>query len=265
MDEPKCGKRRGRAPLCVLVVASALLSAIGLAAAQTAPQKKPAPLQPAAPMPTAQAAPAAPAPAPAPSTPAASGAAAPVPAASGAVMVMGFRSAHFGMNEADVRAVIQKDFKLKPETIQLEENKAEQTHALVVQAPEVLPGGGTATVSYVLGFKTKTLIQIGLSWSKASDEKMTVEQLFSNANVLRTHFMSAGYKPDTIATNMPVNGGVLLFRGSDAQDHTTVLILQGTFSQGENNQKVLTPTALLLLYIADAKSPDVYRLAPGSF
>ena len=77
--------------------------------------------------------------------------------------------------------------------------------------------------------------------------------------------MSAGYKPDTIATNMPVNGGVLLFRGSDAQDHTTVLILQGTFSQGENNQKVLTPTALLLLYIADAKSPDVYRLAPGSF
>ena len=50
-------------------------------------------------------------------------------------MVMGFRSAHFGMNEADVRAVIQKDFKLKPETIQLEENKAEQTHALVVQAP----------------------------------------------------------------------------------------------------------------------------------
>jgi hypothetical protein len=65
-----------------------------------------------------------------------------------------------------------------------------------------------------------------------------VEQLFSNANVLRAHFMSAGYKPDTIATNMPVNGGVLLFRGSDAQDHT--LILQGTFSQGDNNQKVLT-------------------------
>jgi hypothetical protein len=88
----------------------------------------------------------------------------------------------------------------------------------------------------VLGFKT------GLSWSKASDEKMTVEQLFSNANVLRTHFMSAGYKPDTIAINMPVNGGVLLFRGSDGQDHTTVLILQGTFSQGGNNHCSTSPT-----------------------
>ena len=64
---------------------------------------------------------------------------------------------------------------------------------------------------------------------------------------------------------MPVNGGILMFRGSDAHEHTTVLVLQGTFSQGENNQRVLTPTALLLFYIADAKSPDVYRLPPGSF
>jgi hypothetical protein len=94
---------------------------------------------------------------------------------------------------------------------------------------------------------------------------MTPEQLFSNANVLRAHFLEAGYKPDTISTNMPVNNGILLFRGNDARDRTTVLVLQGTFSQGENNQRVLTPTALLLFYIADAKSPDVYRLPPGSF
>ena len=43
------------------------------------------------------------------------------------------------------------------------------------------PGARTRTIDTRLGFKTKTLIQIGLSWSKASDEKMTVEQLFSNA------------------------------------------------------------------------------------
>ncbi|MDB5640496.1 MAG: hypothetical protein JWP51_5404, partial [Bradyrhizobium sp.] len=30
-------------------------------------------------------------------------------------------------------------------------------------------------------------------------------------------------------------------------------------------QKVLTPTALLLFYIADAKTPDIYRLPQGSF
>jgi hypothetical protein len=94
---------------------------------------------------------------------------------------------------------------------------------------------------------------------------MTPEQLFSNSSVLRTHFMSEGFKPESIATNMPINGGLLMFRGSDPKDRTAMLMLQGTFSQGENNQRILTPTSLLLFYVADAKAPDVYRLPPGSF
>ena len=208
-----------------------------------------------------------PATAPAPLRPAPAGPneAAPAPAGPVVAEVSGFRSARFGMTEPLVRATIEKDLKVRPDEIRSEENKAEQTQVLVVRAPDVLPGGGTANVSYVFGFKSKTLIQVGLSWSKTTDDKMTPEQLFSNANVLRAHFLEAGYKPDTISTNMPVNGGLLLFRGSDAHDRTTVLLLQGTFSQGENNQRILTPTALLLFYIADAKSPDVYRLPPGSF
>ena len=208
-----------------------------------------------------------PATAPAPLRPAPAGPneAAPAPAGPVVAEVSGFRSARFGMTEPLVRATIEKDLKVRPDEIRSEENKAEQTQVLVVRAPDVLPGGGTANVSYVFGFKSKTLIQVGLSWSKTTDDKMTPEQLFSNANVLRAHFLEAGYKPDTISTNMPVNGGLLLFRGSDAHDRTTVLLLQGTFSQGENNQRILTPTALLLFYIADAKSPDVYRLPPGAF
>jgi len=35
--------------------------------------------------------------------------------------------------------------------------------------------------------------------------------------------MAAGYKADTVATNMPISGGILMFRGSDAKDHTTML------------------------------------------
>jgi hypothetical protein len=180
--------------------------------------------------------------------------------------VQGFRSARFGMSENDVRAAIAKDFAVKPDAIKEDTNKSEQTHILSIKVPDVLPGGGLADVSYVFGFKSKTLIQVGLSWSKAIDDKMTPEQLFSNATVLRSHFLSAGYKPDTIATNMPISGGLLMFRGSDAKDHSTLLILQGTMAQGENEQqRVLTPTGLLLFYIVDAKAPDVYRLPAGSF
>ena len=179
--------------------------------------------------------------------------------------VSGFRSAKFGMSENDVKNAIAKDFNLKGDAINTNTNPSEQTKILTIKAPDVLPGGGMAEVSYVFGFKSKTLIQVGVAWSKATDDKMTPEQLFSNSTVLRTHFLSAGYKPDTVATNMPINGGVLMFRGSDVKDRTTMLILQGTFAQGEKDQRILTPNALVLFYVADAKSPDVYRLPAGSF
>jgi hypothetical protein len=51
----------------------------------------------------------------------------------------------------------------------------------------------------------------------------------------------------------------------DAKNRTAMLILQGSLAQGENNQRVLTPTALLLFYVADAKTPDIHRLPAGSF
>lgn len=179
--------------------------------------------------------------------------------------VEGFRSAKFGMTEAEVRNAIATDFGIKGNAVHEQPNPGERTKALLVKVPEVLPGGGTAEVSYVFGYHTKKLIQVSVSWSKATDSKMTPEQLFSNSNVLRAYFMSEGFKPETIATNMPINGGLLMFRGSDAKDHTAMLIMQGTFSEGEHKQRILTPTSLLLFYIEDPKEPDVYRLPRGSF
>jgi hypothetical protein len=200
-------------------------------------------------------------------------AAAPAAAPAGASSVManasakvdGFRSAKFGMSEADVRAAAAKDFNVKPDALHEQPNPGERTKALLLPVPDLLPGGGTAEVSYIFGYQSKKLIQISVSWSKATDDKITPEKLFSNSSVLRAHFMGEGFKPETIATNVPVSGGLLIFRGSDANDRTAILILQGTVAQGENNQRVLTPTGLLLFYVADAKTPDIYRLPPGSF
>ncbi len=179
--------------------------------------------------------------------------------------VEGFRSAKFGMDEAAVKAAIAKDFNVKGADVKEQPNAGERTKVLLVKAPDVLPGGGAAEISYVLGYQSKKLIQVSVAWSKAIDDKMTPEQLFSNSSVLRAHFMGEGFMPDTVASNMPINGGLLIFRGSDAKDRTAMLILQGTLTQGENNQRVLTPASLLLFYVADAKAPDVYRLPPGSF
>jgi hypothetical protein len=177
----------------------------------------------------------------------------------------GFRSAKFGMSEADVRAAMIKDFNAKPDAIKAQDNASELTHSILMSVPELLPNGGTAELSSVFGYKSKSLIQVGAVWSKGTDAAMTAEKLFSNANILRAHFMGEGFKPDSIAVNMPVAGGIVMFRGSDAKDRSVILLLQGTFENKENNQRVLTPTSLLLFYVADAKSPDIFKLPPGQF
>ncbi len=177
----------------------------------------------------------------------------------------GFRSAKFGMNEADVRAAMAKDFSAKPDAIKVQDNAAELTHSILLSVPDLLPNGGTAELSYVFGYKSKSLIQIGAVWSKGTDAAITPEKLFSNANILRAHFMGEGFKPDSIAVNMPVAGGIVMFRGNDAKDRSVILLLQGTFENKENNQRLLTPTSLLLFYVADAKSPDIFKLPPGQF
>ncbi|MGT2439465.1 hypothetical protein ACU4GH_30885 [Bradyrhizobium betae] len=229
--------------------------AAGPLAAQGAVPKQKAP-------PKAAAAGAAPAPAGATST-----AAAETPAAEDktAKAVDGFRSAKFGMSETDVRAAMTKDFNAKPDAIKIQDNASELTRSLLLAVPELLPNGGTAELSYVFGYKTKSLIQVGAVWSKGTDTAMTPEKLFSNANILRAHFMGEGFKPDSVAVNMPVAGGIVMFRGSDAKDRSVILLLQGTFENKENNQRVLTPTSLLLFYVADAKSPDIFKLPPGQF
>ncbi len=177
----------------------------------------------------------------------------------------GFRSAKFGMNEADVRAAMTRDFNAKPDAIKAQDNASELTHSILLSVPELLPNGGTAELSYVFGYKSKSLIQVGAVWSKGTDAAMTPEKLFSNANILRAHFLSEGFKPESIAVNMPVNGGIVMFRGSDSKDRSVILLLQGTFENKENNQRLLTPASLLLFYVADANSPDIFKLPPGQF
>ncbi len=199
-------------------------------------------------------------------TPAAPGSGEDAAASAPQIDIEGFRSAKFGMSESDVRKAIKKDFNVSGDGIRTEDNKMERTNILAIPADDVLPGGGKAEISYVFGYESKKLIQVGIVWSQQSDEKMTAEQLFSNANVLRTHFISAGYKPETVALNMPISGGLLMFRGSDVDGQTTLLMLQGAITQAkEESQRVLTPSSLMLFYVADAEKPDVYRIPEGLF
>jgi hypothetical protein len=181
------------------------------------------------------------------------------------VMVNGFRTAQFGMDEKAVRAAITKDFGTKSDKIQAGENAVERTKILTIAVPDLIPDGGVAQVSYVFGYATKKLIQVGVTWSAKTDPAMTAKILYDNGDVLRSHFMAEAYAPESVKTNVALPNGILMFRGADAADHATLLLLQGTYTTGEDGRKTLTPASLDLLYSADPNEPDIFQLPKGSF
>ncbi|WP_229738337.1 hypothetical protein [Sinisalibacter lacisalsi] len=176
----------------------------------------------------------------------------------------GFRSAQFGMDEEAVIEAIKADFGLEDDEINVGVNTVERTRVITISVPDILPEGGRAQVSYIFGYKSKALIQVGILWAPATDETITDEILFANGDLLRSYFASAGYQPDTITRDVVLENGILLFRGSDASGHTAILLLQGRF-EGEEGDLTLRPEALTLLYAVNPDNPDILTITPGDF
>ena len=186
--------------------------------------------------------------------------------------VTGFRSARWGMTEAQVKTAIQKDFNISPDKIQTEENLGERTAVLTVTVDDLLEGVGKARVSYILGYSTKKLIQVNVVWGTAIDPQVKPERVVAGANQLRTLFLGSGYVPETVVSNIPSgSGAITVFQGEDADKHMTVLRLV-TSSEASGRQKQQskgntpgTGIVLLLSYVQDPRNPDVYRLKKGQF
>jgi hypothetical protein len=193
------------------------------------------------------------------------------PAPAEKARVDGFRSAKWGMTEAQVKDAIRKDFGIAADKIQSEDNLSERTAALTVSVPDLLEGAGAARVSYIFGYASKKLIQVNLLWGGAVDLQAPPDKIVAAANELRQLFVDAGYQPDTIVANAKLpDGSILVFKGQDADKRTTIMRLAaGTFTPpanpGAEPPKPVPTTALSLSYILDAANPDIYRLKKGSF
>ncbi|MGE5268199.1 MAG: hypothetical protein ACM3JG_00860 [Thiohalocapsa sp.] len=199
---------------------------------------------------------------------AAPSAAAPSAAPAERVHVEGFRSAHWGMSEAEVRAAIARDFRIPADRIKSEENLAERTHVLSVVVPDLLEGAGAGRVSYIFGYTTKKLIQVNILWGTAVDPQIAPDRVVAAADQLRQLLVDSGYEPESVISNARLSDGeVLVFKGEDAEKHTTVLRLAAaSHPAGRGQAKTRkTATALALSYIFDARNPDIYRLKKGQF
>lgn len=180
--------------------------------------------------------------------------------------IVGFRHAEFGMTPAEVRATITNDFHIPLGAISEGENALQHTEVLSVRVPDLIPGGGTAAISYVFGYQTHRLIEINIIWSGQVDPKTTPTLLYQNGQNLQQYFATEGFPANRSIGNVATNSGILLFRALDPKGNAVVLALNGTLTKDAKSDKtVLNPAALTLAYASDPAHPDVFSIGKGSF
>jgi hypothetical protein len=187
--------------------------------------------------------------------------------------VTGFRGARFGMTEPEVRAVIAKDFGLKPTDITSTVNPVEGTTVLTAKVASLDPAPGPAVVAYILGYTTKRLIQINVAWGDApADKSSDSNEMIGAGTRLERYFAGFSWAKDTTRAGVPVGPNtIVLFSGEDAKTGAVRLILDGVKYQMEQNGKETSspdpkgPPKLLINYIADRDNPDVAKIDKGKF
>jgi hypothetical protein len=188
-------------------------------------------------------------------------------AAAQPVSIDGFRSARFGMSEAEIRKAIEADFKLSGSAVHPSDNPVERTHVLSVTVPDLVPDSGKAVVDYVLGYKSKRLIDVHVTWSAVSDPANKPDTLVHTGLTLQGYFRAEAFPAgQAVANGVLADGSVVLFRGTDPAGHVVNLVLTGPVHQDTKEHKAqMTPTVLVLVYAADTVHPDVFRLQKGAF
>ena len=178
----------------------------------------------------------------------------------------GFRQARFGMSEEQVRQAIRKDFPGAAAKLTVAVHPSEKTTVLSLSVTDLLPHTGNARRSYILGYRSKKLAQINIVWTSdgtaAGDETVV-----GMANSLRDYFTSENFKPDSVIVNHQLAANaILVFRGSDEQKRTVLLVLSGVAASARSeDKKEPPPLTLELSYIEDPAHPDVFKIGKGQF
>jgi hypothetical protein len=190
------------------------------------------------------------------------------PPAGPPAQIEGFRQARFEMSEEQVRQAIRKDFPGAAARLTVAIHPSEKTTVLSLSVTDLLPHTGNARISYILGYRSKKLAQINIVWTSDGTDAGD-ETVVGIANSLRDYFATSNFKPDSVVVNhqLPA-GGILVFRGSDAQNRTVLLILSGAAASArpeEKKARKMPPLSLELSYIEDAAHPDIFKISKGQF
>jgi hypothetical protein len=182
--------------------------------------------------------------------------------------IEGFRQARFGMSEEQVRQAIRKDFPSAAAKLTSTVHPSEKTTVLSLSVADLLPHTGNARISYILGYRSKKLSQVNIVWT-SDDTTAGDETVVGIANSLRDFFTSENFKPDSIIVNHQLAANtILVFRGSDDQKRTVLLVLSGVAASAPPEDKKAPnprPLTLELSYIEDTAHPDIFKIGKGQF
>ncbi|MYN28489.1 hypothetical protein [Duganella levis] len=188
------------------------------------------------------------------------------PAAPALHVITGFRSAHFGMTEAEVRQAVQHDFPADAAGLRAFDNPTERTRVLAVGLLKLEPGPASAAVSYIFGATSHQLIQVNVVWTTGEQpSEQERAQIAAAGFQLTSYFRELTWEPGHTGSGASRAPGVLtLFTGVDSKNAVVEVRLSGV-AVGKAAQPA-GPTQLRLAYAAKAGQPDVAPAPkPGSF
>ena len=196
----------------------------------------------------------------------------PAAAPGAAYAINGFRTATFGMSEAEVKAAIARDLGIAADKIATESNPLQRTTALVVRT-SLPPGPGEATVSYLFGATSHTLIHVNVIWATAAAPTASDRAAIAAAGLqLSNYFRTQPWDPKTpVRAGLVGNGsGLLMFDATDAKGGNVQVEADNIPLSRNVNGKTQSndPKGAAMLHVSyakDAAHPDVFAIKPGAF
>ena len=166
----------------------------------------------------------------------------------GPYKVAGYGLVRFGMSVDEVKSLIEKQYSGALAELKSETSLVEKTRVLTIVVPDLAPGPGPATISYVFGASSKLLIAVNVYWlvtGVATDAQQA--QLVEAARVLAAGLVGYRWPAFTVARGHVLAPGVLVvFSGKDAAGGGIEVRLNGvpyTLEQRQSGATSMPPPA----------------------
>ena len=178
----------------------------------------------------------------------------------------GFRSAKFGMDDKQVLRAIAKDFKLPKSKVKGEFDVNQKTMAFIITIPNIISVGGPSNVRYILGYKTKRLIEVSIVWPVPGTKIIDPRGVVSASKLLLQHFLKKKYKKDHYHINQKLKDvtvnreSAIVFNGQDEKSRMIRLVL--TLSKNEEKkdpEEAAKDMSLKLSYMLEPFAPDIFK------